>query len=442
MNLSAEQVVALAPGASAVAAGKKLAISRVWSRLGRNEKALWGECQGSTLYQVRVDLADLAGKCSCPSRRLPCKHTLGLLFLAAASGSDLPESASPDWVDDWLAKRAQPAERKEKHRARQESESAVGDAAAREKRAGRRAERVAAGLDALDLWMEDLVRSGLASVEAEGPKAWHTQAARLVDAQAPGLAARLRRMAEIPRASADWPRRLLCELGQVALLTHAFRRLEALPLGLQSDVRQLLGWTLDREDVVRDGTLLADRWLALGQRVDEEERLQVQRSWLRGERSGRWALILQFSAASAPFPESIIPGTAFEAELAFWPSASQLRALIHERRGAVERFAGPLPGHTQVGDFLAEVAQALSRQPWLDHFPCALAAATPVIAQDESWHVVDAECGSLPLRGSRHFKLLALSGGAPIGLAGEWDGETLAPLAAVAEGAFELLGEP
>jgi hypothetical protein len=32
-------------------------------------------------YQVRADIVDVAYKCSCPSRKLPCKHTLALMLM-------------------------------------------------------------------------------------------------------------------------------------------------------------------------------------------------------------------------------------------------------------------------------------------------------------------------------------------------------------------------
>ena len=74
MNLTIDQVTALAPDASSAAAAKKLANPAAWRSLGRDAEALWGECQGTALYQVRVAVADLTAKCSCPSRKFPCKH--------------------------------------------------------------------------------------------------------------------------------------------------------------------------------------------------------------------------------------------------------------------------------------------------------------------------------------------------------------------------------
>ena len=60
---------------------------------------LWGLCAGSgkNPYQTIVDLSGPAYKCSCPSRKFPCKHALGLL-LNWANGSVPEESAPADFA--------------------------------------------------------------------------------------------------------------------------------------------------------------------------------------------------------------------------------------------------------------------------------------------------------------------------------------------------------
>jgi hypothetical protein len=64
--------------------------------------------------------------------------------------------------------------------------------------------------------------------------------------------------------------------------------------------------------------------------------------------------------------------------------------------------------------------------------------ATPLIDGD-AFAVRDAAGTCLPLGGREHWKLLALSGGRPLDVCGEWDGRALYPLAAMAEGAFHPL---
>lgn len=432
MSLTADQVLALAPDPASASAGRKLASPGSWRNLGRGERALWGECQGSALYQVRVDLSDLSAKCSCPSRKFPCKHALGLMLLSATAPVAVAEE--PEWVRDWMERRASAAAKKEVKKEPQEA-----DPKAQEARAEKRHERVRRGLEGLEVWLADLARNGLAAVEGQPPSFWETQAARMVDAQAPGLASRLRRMAGLPGSGSDWPARLLRELGQLSLLAHAYGRLDELDPPLREDVRRLVGFSLAQEEVAASGETVTDRWAVVGQRTDDEERVRVQRNWLLGEATGRRALVLQFAVGeSAPFPALFVPGSRFEGDLAFWPGAWPQRALVKERRGAQETLR-ELPGTGSVQDFLETVADALARLPWIDRFLCALRGVTPVPGA-ETWRIVDRDGADLPLSRGDHWLLLALSGGRPVDLAGEWDGDELTPLGAVAEGSYHPLG--
>jgi uncharacterized Zn finger protein len=95
MELTLEQVAALAPDEKASAAGKKIAAPKNWLTIGRSPLAVWGACQGSATYQVKVDLGQFAYNCTCPSHKLPCKHVLGLLMLLAESPGAAKESEAP-----------------------------------------------------------------------------------------------------------------------------------------------------------------------------------------------------------------------------------------------------------------------------------------------------------------------------------------------------------
>src|SRR4051812_46243346 len=142
--LTAVQVEALAPDAASAAAGKQLAQPGSWKSLGQSPAAIWGECQGSAGYQTRVALSDLAAKCSCPSRKFPCKHALALLWLAVNEPALLATSAQPEWVTSWLEQRDAAQERKAA-RARAGADKPI-DLAARTRRAEKRQDNILAGL--------------------------------------------------------------------------------------------------------------------------------------------------------------------------------------------------------------------------------------------------------------------------------------------------------
>lgn len=436
LPLTSEQILGLAPDASSMSAARSLAVARAWLTVGLSEGAAWGECKGSAKepYRTQVDLSGPAFRCSCPSRKFPCKHGLGLLMLLAAE-PERPTSDPPPWVAEWLAARARSAQERKEKPARA-AEPAPGDAgtpaAPAAPAAGRapaaREARVAAGLAELDRWLHDRVRGGLAALQAEAPAAFDTFAARMVDAQAPGVARLLRGAGELAATGPGWQGRLLDRLARLHLLARAYAGLAGLPPATQADVRATIGFTQSQEELLA-GPGLRDRWLVLGRRVEEEERLRVQRTWLWGAASGRPALVLEFSAGGQPLDRSLVPGASLDAELVFYPGAAPLRALVRARAG-VPGAPPPLPG-APLGEAVGAYAAALAANPWLERYPllvgpCALARADERwLARDEAGHALP-----LPPRFEGAWHLLAITGGRPFTLAGEWDGETLVPLCA------------
>src|SRR5262245_26866347 len=181
MPLTSEQVLQMAPDTASAAAGRKLAAPAHWKTLGQSDAALWGECQGSALYQVKVDSSDLGYKCSCPSRKFPCKHVLGLLLLAAGDSKSMRRGDPPEWVVDWLASRGERAKKKEERKS-QDAAATPADPEAAAKRAAKREKRVGEGIERLELWLSDVVRNGLAGLETKPESFWEDQAKSLVDA--------------------------------------------------------------------------------------------------------------------------------------------------------------------------------------------------------------------------------------------------------------------
>jgi hypothetical protein len=378
------------------------------------------------LYRTLVARADLAAHCSCPSRKSPCKHALGLLLLAADAPERVNESAEPEWVQAWLERRAQQA-------TRAHSPDKPVDVVAQAKRAQRRHENILSGLDQLDVWLSDVVRQGLARLQHESYDFWDSQARRLVDAQAPGLAGRVRGMAERVGGSDTWPQRILDDLGELALLSHAYRRIEKLEPLLAADVRRRIGMTLDQREVLARGDTLEDEWHVLCDVIDENERVRSQRAWLRGASSKRSALVLQFTPLGTSFEGALVTGTKLQAKLAFWPSAAPQRAMIVERSAAPMPLAAA-PKGDDIQTALTGYAELLGRSPWAGGSLIVLSGVLPLpAAGSEPYALIDATGLAMPLRGSSHDVLLALSGGHALTVAGEWDGYALSPRTAWSE---------
>jgi hypothetical protein len=354
-------------------------------------------------------------------------------MLMAAGGSHISAAEPPEWVTSWLAKRSETAKKKEEKR--QAGEAKPVDTEAQAKRAARRQANVVDGIAQLELWLTDLARGGLAVLQRKPVAFWQDQARRLVDAQAKGLATRVEKLGELVGAGSDWPARLLDELGRLALLIQAYGRLTELVPPLAADVRQLIGWTIDENELRAGGDVTSDHWLVLGQSLDEEERIRVERNWLLGLSSGRTALVLQFAFGKQPFPLAILPGTVIEGDVAFYPSAFAQRGQIVDRKVDQPNFKGGLAA-TDIAEMLSSAAEALARQPWLEQTVAILAEARVAPCGEGPWQICDAMDQAVPLAGGTHWTLLANSGGQPLTVAGLWNGSALEPLGAVVDGTY------
>ncbi|MEW2256179.1 SWIM zinc finger family protein [Streptomyces sp. NPDC047869] len=441
---TADQVLALAPDAASRKAGSRLGTAGPWSGAGSGEGTVWGLCKGSGSrpYQTVVDLADATGpgyKCSCPSRKFPCKHALGLLLLWAEGDGSVPVATEPpDWAGQWLSGRR---ERAEDRRAGGDGGAASGsaDPEAARRRAERRAERVTAGATELEQRLADLLRGGLAAAEQAGYGLWDETAARMVDAQAPGLAARVRELGAIPASGPGWPARLLEESALLHLLDQGWLRRDRLPDALAATVRARLGLP-----AAPDGPPLRDRWLVLAQYDTSDAKLTTRRIWLHGADSGLTRLLLSYGAAGRA-PELSLPvGLALDADLSRFPGAGQVRAALGEQYAPPAPTALRPPGGT-TAEAAAHYGEALRGDPWLDSVPVTLDRVVPVQDPESggAWQLADAEDDSaLPLTEAFRtrpglWRLVALSGGAPVRVFGECGHRGFTPLTAWPEGPGE-----
>lgn len=426
-----EQVAAVAPTPAALAAAEPLADPQRWSGLGADHQVVWGRSRGSGAepYDTAVDHVEAVWRCSCPSRRRPCKHALALLLLWARAG--VPEGVRPAPVAAWIAGRdrrpvapggatggssqagSDPVPVPPRDRAADDV-SPVG----RDQLDHSRDERVArmvAALAELDRWLEDRLRTGLADPALARYATWDALAARLVDGRAGALANRVRRLAGLVGAGPDWHGEVLAELGLLHLIAQAGRRLPGLPGPLADAAAVAAGWQVRHADVL-DGAPDTDEWFVAGRSDTREDRIEVRRVWLWGTRSGRWALLLSFAAYGQGLDDSFTVGTVVPAELHRYPGGA-LRAL------AGRRLADPLPLAPPTAPPAGTVVEAcdaigavVAAEPWLERYPARVRGAASV--RSGRWVLTDAT-GSVPLQGDDRAlgALLGACAGSPDAMA-------------------------
>lgn len=409
MTWTEEQIIALSPDASSVKSGKDLAKPAKWVTTGVSDRALWGECQGSGAlpYCTGIDLRNTAFKCTCPSRKFPCKHGLGLFLLYIQQPEAFKQTTEAVWIQEWLDKRGDKVQKKEETKTDETS-----DAKAQTKRIEARKAKVEAGVEEIELWIKDFIRNGLITAPDKTPKFWQAAASRMVDAQAPGLAGMVRSLGEINYFGDNWQSLALQQLVKLYLVVQGFKRIDNLPQSLQAEIRSLIGWTLKAEELKANIGLI-DQWLVLGRQTEQEGDLTVQRNWLYGVNSRQFALILNFAYRTQTIDVSLVPGTAMEAELVYYPGNLSLRAVLKER---VRTVAFPeVPGLADWQAVARQYASHCSLSPWLYLWPVIIEDIM-LLPIEKKWMLKDSGSRMAPLdnRFDKIWKVLAYSGGHPL----------------------------
>jgi hypothetical protein len=436
--------MAAAPDSASQVAGRKLARPGPWSSIGGSDGLLWGECQGSgkTPYRVTVDTGTRRYQCSCPSRKFPCKHALGLLFLWAEDRVDASGEIAgyaKDFAD--RGRRTTDDGADADGGAAGPKEQTPAQKAAAAARAAERERRVEDGLAELDRWLADQVSGGLARA-AQDPYGWaEPTAARMVDAQAPGVAAWLRRLPALIASGSGWPGRLLDELALLHLLVRGYRHRAHLPADLMATVRDHVGFTVPRAEVLT-GPPVHDHWVVVGFRDLDTEIVSTRRVWLRGNTSGRWAQVLFFAAGGAALDASLVPATVLDADLHFYPGRAGLRAAVgNPHADAVPATAWQPPTDT-VAAAADRWAAALAADPWQHQIPVVLRGR---IDHERGWTFTDTVGEPVTVHGTDLdlWRLFAVTAGTmvdrPVDIAGELSPAGFRPATAVLDGQLVVL---
>lgn len=448
MGLTRTAIEAMAPDQSALTAASALLKPAKWPLRAQSGHLIWGECQGSGAnpYRVMADVEDIGSKCTCPSRKFPCKHALALMWMFVEDRAAFRTADVPEWVSEWMSRRRKGAGPAAKERVSAEGKSLEAAraaeapqpvdpaaearrAAAAEKRAAETRRGVRAATEDLELWVSDQLRGGLAGFLGALSENCRRIAARLVDAKAGALASRIdempSRLLELP--SEERVDAAIAELGKLVLLARAWRAAPDDP-----ELRREVIGSETREEVLKDpaSPRVSSVWEVLGERIaTRRDGLISVATWLLNVGAGaqRFAVLLDFFPASAGRRSgAFAPAERFQAELVFYRGRQPCRAVI-AARGSASAHAGAWPA-PPARDPLAVYGDSVFDAPWLIEAPLLLPAGR--IAEDSSgrsWWRAEGDGSALPLAGAPS----PVAFGARIEAAcGLWNGARLALIAA------------
>lgn len=457
MELPLQVIEDLAPDQSSLAAAKKLLSANNWPMLGQSQAhdSIWGQCKGSGAnpYLTMADVVNHGYKCTCPSRKFPCKHVLALMWIYNGNSSSFAPSEPPEWVMEWLSRRRRPAAvsaaeetlpakpAKDIQAAETEANAALADISADAEALAKKAEQkqqraiqtelstqqaVQDGLAELELWIRDQLRTGLMGLSKALRERTRRISARLVDAKAPVLASRID---ELYSMSAHYPLEqqvgyVLQELGCWLLLSRAYQLNPKDP-----DARRALIGAENREQLeTPQCQRMQGRWLCLG------EKIETRRDGLVSHSSYLWPLdntntsslltpaVLQdhCPASAGKRQSSLRAGTQLEGELVFYPSRLPQRALLGDYNIA----DAATTSQTTAWETIAAQSASAQLLALRQHLPWALDVTVLVgpcqlLSDDQHRYWLKTAQETLPLSNS---SIPALAGGQLLNACIVWNG--------------------
>ncbi|MEM7497479.1 MAG: SWIM zinc finger family protein [Pseudomonadota bacterium] len=446
MSLNHEAIAALAPDQASLKAAHGLMKPVKWPVRAQAtpEGLVWGECQGSGAnpYRTVFDTRNQGYKCTCPSRKFPCKHVLALMWMYVDGPGPFVAGAVPEWVTDWLGRRrktdgpAPESSTKGKDLAAAavaEPETAPDPKAEARRRAAadKRAQDTEAALRGavadLEHWIADQLRTGLGGLMDELNDRCRAIAARMVDGKAQALGSRLDELPArlLPLRGEERLDALIAELGRLVLIARAWA---ASPK--DAELRRMVATSETRETLLADPEAVRTRsaWEVLGEQIStRRDGMVSQATWLLNLGDGpAFALLLDFfPAATGRRASAFAPGDRFAGELVFYPARVPRRAVIVERTGLEDGDHGwPEPA---AGDPLQGFIAGLDKAPWLGRAPLLLPRGRlGEVGGTMWWQSADRE-HALPLSTAAPE---AVRGMDLLQSAGLWDGQRLTLLAA------------
>ena len=441
LTIQSDQVEQIIPDASSVKSAKKLAKFEAWNNIsGSTDQWIWGEIQGSAIYQSAVFLPELKCECSCPSFKRPCKHALALLFVYTEYQDKFTvqsdEQSIPDRVQKWRDKKTKTLEKKEN-----KIDKPI-DEEARAKRQLAREKKMDAGIEALQTWLNDVVTMGLGRLRQQQHEKFRDIQSRLVDAQVAGLVSYLDEFSSALYQS-NWQMQSSFWIAKLQTAVHLWQNRQQLKPELYEELKQLFGVNLPT-DAWDNISAQIFHIYALGQVTQElvNTRGRYRRQWLWDSQNLRDYLLLDFEippysnfGLTLPFQKQL----ALNAKL--YPVVSQQRLRLEDNLMSFNDLSLTLvapkgfenfdQAFTQYANGLKEYPLQLVRFFWLEQLR--------LVKQDKVIYLVDQDQKMCEIEIKQFVELWFLVGNEPFSAGVEWNGLQLKLVSIWQGGHFECL---
>jgi hypothetical protein len=161
------------------------------------------------------------------------------------------------------------------------------------------------------------------------------------------------------------------------------------------------------------------------------EGIQVRRVWLQGFESGQEALMLDYAFGNLGFEQQYVVGAVLDGELAYYPAAFPQRAIL-SNAALINFSVTQLPIVSEsISHFQNNFVAVLAENPWVLQVPIVLTDVRPFKDEFDNYFLLDKDHKILPLANLRArviWRMLAMSGGHPVTVIGEWNGASFEAL--------------
>ncbi len=193
MNITEKDVDLVAPNADTAKNGRGLLKKLANLRQSADGTLIFGECAGSgkNPYYCSADYIDPATpvfRCSCPSRQIPCKHVLGLMY-AFVGGQRFAVSDIPEDIQSKRAKIEKRQENKEKktEEAKVSATEPVKNTKVRLTSLSKKAVAQLDGIELADKLLKSIVQVGFSAIDAKTERTLADQVKQLGNYYIPGV---------------------------------------------------------------------------------------------------------------------------------------------------------------------------------------------------------------------------------------------------------------
>ena len=420
---SYERLLNYAPDSRTLSQARGLFFAKRWKTLEGNGQYLWGEYETVHGHQHKafVRLEPPFFRCSCKSRRRPCKHSLALvlLFLNRPDVWVVKEEI-PEWAAHYIQQKE--ASKPPKVNASQQEKRIL---------------LMDQGVAELEKWLLNIIQQGLA--QFTNPSDWENLAARMVDAKLGSIARRLRYCKTL-FLTENWLDSVTQEVGSLYLFVRAWQQKSSLTKPKKQTLLQAAGWNI-RKDSILQNAAIKDNWLVLGLTTGTEDKLTFRRTWFRGETTKRLALILDFSYGNRGFEDHWVLGSVLDGELVFYPGDAAIRAIFKTYQSSRAAYDFK-PGYQNFHELGEAYSTILAISPWVQTFPCLLNNVYPEFdKKTASFTLWDKEGQGLLLNASAAtWQFLSISGGQSLTVFGEYNGHSFTALSVIDKGSVIGLG--